>query len=283
MALHASDPSAFNDPFEIRLAFDQEAHDYFCSTSSQLASWIGSPTENSPDIGEMITKRFREDVSKKFRVVCLSQTAQNVLMWGHYTKSHRGLVIGIDPTVEGFCYGAKEGGFKMTYPKDGMRVKLPLAYYRGISVERWDAKGNVVNSPNELVEYGSGLQIEFSQYMALKTDALLTVLQTKAPDWAYEEEVRFIYEMPNHADQLQVTGSHQFVSLPRSALRQIIFGFHASFDLVREAVELFKTGALGSPTLFYATCHPYQYEVQSTEADADYLLNYYRDIKPTLR
>lgn len=295
MTLRVSDPGTFNDPFEVRPAFDQERHDYFASTHEEFysrlgyghslmagGSMVGFPTENAPDFGEQINKRFRNDISRRFRVACFSETPKNVLMWGHYTQSHRGLVLGIDPSAPGFRFGLKPGGYKIAYALNDERVRLPLAYYRGISVEVWNSAGNLTNRPDEKVEYGGGIQIEFAQYIALVEEAFLSALRTKASDWAYEREVRFIYELSHHADELLVVGQRSFVALPPIALQEIIFGSRASFNLVSQAIELFKAGKIGKPTLFYATCHPYRYEVQANETDADYLLEYYRSVKPTL-
>jgi hypothetical protein len=109
MTLVAADPALFNDPFEVRPCFDQERHDYFASTHEAFhaqfgfshsllgtGSMVGLPTENAVDFGEQINERFRRDLSRRFRVVCLSRDPSSVLMWGHYTKSHSGLVLGID-------------------------------------------------------------------------------------------------------------------------------------------------------------------------------------------
>jgi hypothetical protein len=50
-------------------------------------SMVAIRTENAPGFGERINKRFRQDLSKRFRVLCLSRNPHSVLMWGHYTKS----------------------------------------------------------------------------------------------------------------------------------------------------------------------------------------------------
>ena len=58
--------------------------------------WLAFRMENAVDFGEQITKRLRQELSSRFRIVCLSRNSDNVLMWGHYTQSHRGLVLGFD-------------------------------------------------------------------------------------------------------------------------------------------------------------------------------------------
>ena len=63
---------------------------------------VGFPTENAADFGEELNKKFRDDLGRKFRVLCLSRNRTSVLMWGHYTRSHAGVVLGFDTTVAGF-------------------------------------------------------------------------------------------------------------------------------------------------------------------------------------
>ena len=122
MMLHASDPASFSDPFEVRPAFDQERHDYFAKTHEAFhaqfgseysllgnQSMVGMPTEDAVDFGEHLNLRFRRDLSRRFRVLCLSRHPANVLMWGHYTTSHQGLVIGIDTSVTRFPQGLYQG------------------------------------------------------------------------------------------------------------------------------------------------------------------------------
>src|SRR5215831_16841922 len=91
MTLRASDPSSFNDPFEVRPAFDQERHDYFAKTHEAFHAQLGTehsllgnqtmvelPAEDAIDFGEHLNRRFRHDLSKRFRVLCLSRDAANV-------------------------------------------------------------------------------------------------------------------------------------------------------------------------------------------------------------
>ncbi len=289
MTLVAADPALFNDPFEVRPCFDQERHDYFASTHEAFhaqfgfshsllgtGSMVGLPTENAVDFGEQINERFRRDLSRRFRVVCLSRDPSSVLMWGHYTKSHSGLVLGIDTSVPRYPSGLKPEGFEIQYPSDGSRIKLPLGYYRGISVEQYDLSGRVVNRPDELVQGDGGLLIPFSEYWRRVESASIALLSTKNLDWAYEKEVRFIYELPTQGNQLRIENGRCFLPIPPTALREVILGFRAPFTLTEEVVNLFKAGRLGNPLLFHAGCHPYRYEVQRHQDKPDYLLDYYK-------
>src|SRR5438105_13101068 len=88
MTLLASNPCLFNDPFEVRPYFDQEAHDHFAKSHESFyqqvlgikhsliagGSMVGVPTENAVGFGEHLQKRFRDELARRYRVLCLSKT-----------------------------------------------------------------------------------------------------------------------------------------------------------------------------------------------------------------
>ncbi len=294
MSLSASNPLFFNDPFEIRPCFDQERHDYFAKSHESFhaqfgmphsllgsASMVGVPTENAADFGEHLNKSFRDELGDRFRICCLSRTSSSVLMWGHYTKAHQGFVLGIDTSSGGLATGIKSDGFEIHYTPDRSTIKLPLAYYSGISVEDYDFRGNVLNNPNQPVETGGGLVIPFSEYQRQIEAARFSALTTKAFDWAYEQEVRLIYDLPKHANQLTLKTPRHFVALPASSLREVIFGFRTPLKIVQEAVELLKKGHIGNPQMYFSGCHPFRFEVQKHEAKPEYLLQYFEHVRPS--
>src|SRR5258707_532005 len=129
-------------------------------------------------------------------------------MWGHYARSHAGIIIGIDPNTSGFYRGLQQDGFKVRYSIDRSLTKLPRAYYQSPSVERMNLQGDILNDPDEPVESDGGLFIPFREYRRQVEEAAITVLTTKAQDWHYEQEVRFIYDLSQHSDQLGYENGH---------------------------------------------------------------------------
>ncbi len=296
MRVGATDPRTFNDPFEVRPWFDQERHDHAAKTQESFhrqmlgiehslikgRSMAGLPTENAAGFGERLNKRFRDELGRKFRVLCLSGNPKSVLMWGHYTHSHAGVVIGLDTSALGFPQGLKEGGFEVRYESDRSRIKLPLAYYQSPSVERYDVQGNIVNLPDEEVISGGNLSIPFRLYRDQVEEARLNALTTKAKEWQYEQEVRFIYDLSQHSSQLVLENNRHLVSIPSEALREVIVGFRANVKHVQEIVRLYRHGKIGTPQLFFSECHPNLYEVQPHETDDKYLLDYFQIVLPSM-
>lgn len=297
MRLNASNPLSFNDPFEVRPWFDQTRHDHFAksheSFHKQVAgiehsltgnrSMVGLPTENAADFGEELNKRFRDDLARKFRVVCLSRNPKSVLMWGHYTRSHSGIVLGLDTSVAGFSTGLKPGGFDIHYTQDRSQTKLPLAYYSSPTVEEYDLlTRRILNNPNQRVVSERGLLIPFSEYRRQVDAAGITALTTKAADWHYEQEVRFIYDLEQPEHKLLFEDGRHFAAIPPDALKEIIVGFRADIELVREIVRLFHDGKIGKPKLYFAGCHPNLYEVQAHETNVKYMLDYFGIVRSSL-
>jgi hypothetical protein len=297
MRLSATDPRLFNDPFEVRPWFDQERHDHAARTQESFhekmlgikhsliagRSMAGIPTEDASGFGEKYNKQFRDDIGRKFRVLCLSQNPKSVLMWAHYTRSHAGIIIGIESNTPGFHQGLKPAGFSVGYSTDRSKTKLPLAFYQSPSVETVDFHGNIVNHPDEEVMSDGGLVISFREYRRQVEMACITALTTKAQDWHYEQEVRFIYDLSQHSNQLVVENGRHLVSIPSEALQEVIVGFRADVKLVQEIVRLYRDGKIGKPKLFYSECHPNLYEVQPKETNDKYLLDYFQIVLPSLR
>jgi hypothetical protein len=149
-------------------------------------------------------------------------------------------------------------------------------------VETFDMLGNIVNRPDEEVVSDGGLFIPFREYRRRVEEAGITALSTKAKDWHYEHEVRFIYDLSLHVKQLVCENNRHLVSIPAEALREIIIGFRADVKLVESIVQLLRDGKIGKPKLFFSECHPNLYEVQPHEANDQYLLDYFRIVLPSM-
>lgn len=297
LRVSATDPRTFNDPFEVRPWFDQERQDYFVKghesfheaalgikhSLMQGRSMVGIPPENAVGFGERLNKRFADELGKRFRVLCLSRNPKSVLMWSHYTHAHAGIVIGLDTSVSGFPKGLKSDGFEVGYDADRSKTKLPLAYYQHPSVELYDLHGNLVNHPDQPVVGGGGLIIPFREYRRQIEEAQINALTAKARDWHYEHEVRFIYDLSQHASQLIIEKGRHLISIPPDSLREIIVGFRADVKLVSEIVRLYRGAKIGKPDLFYTECHPNLYEVRLHETTDKYLLDHFQIVLPSMR
>lgn len=181
---------SLNDPIDSNLAYNKKY------SIDEIRAYWEDLSRNNPkqNLQENLkkygdNKSFVECQNKKFRqlkakigVLCMSKNYNNILMWAHYANSHKGIVYGFDKNL--FEYNESEpfGGVfaEMQYPKNG-RYKL-------LSYTKRDGK-------EQNAQFAESLTI-------------------KAPDWHYEEEVRFI----------NIGKSGIAIKFNPSCLKTIIFG-----------------------------------------------------------
>lgn len=104
-ALHYSRPQTFNDPFDCRLCLD------FNNTRAEILHYLRNREPKVPNeyIGGLMKTwakdrgAFEQHVNgvlhrslNEHGICCFAPTADSVLMWSHYTDSHRGLCLKFD-------------------------------------------------------------------------------------------------------------------------------------------------------------------------------------------
>ncbi len=127
-----SDPSSFNDPFD-----------------SQLDVSLDKDDSNQP---------IPDCVGMFYRMICLSEKWDSLLMWGHYACSHKGicLKLHVDPST-------------LPYAEDILEPVRYSTHYQNYATDL--NQGDIT--------------------------ALRTYLLTKSVDWLYEKEWRYITRCMN--------------------------------------------------------------------------------------
>lgn len=97
-----STPESFNDPFDCNLS---EVSPHTQEDANRFLNHVlkGRPDRNrlmargtTIANAEKIMLDSKKEVLSKTGVLCLSSTFDNILMWSHYTNSHKGLVVELD-------------------------------------------------------------------------------------------------------------------------------------------------------------------------------------------
>lgn len=100
-----SSPANFNDPFDCRIYPNIPSDD-------ELAKYLATHAENaSPDdyniiregiqkFGSGLAKQAIDDVMNKSGVKCFTPNNANILMWSHYTNSHKGICLEFDTLID---------------------------------------------------------------------------------------------------------------------------------------------------------------------------------------
>jgi len=232
--LRVTPPNQFNDPFEftphmvcsdpqgyarlmlrskdnLRTIYEGLARDgAFDGTFRDFREWVQVEKAGVIEIAKRgmplclmnTQKEFVERVSERFGLLCLSKRHDSILMWGHYTDKHRGLVIGFDTSLEVFRQG--KGLRSVKYVRERVR---------------YDATWKLGSVP--LLRYED------------------EILLSKNADWEYEQEQRQIFILSTLKKKPLDDGTTGFF-LPFStdAVAQVILGARCSSDLAKRAKEL---------------------------------------------
>lgn len=82
----------------------------------------------SPEICTQLQNDLVGEVSKEFGVLCLTSKADSIVMWGHYSDKHQGLVLGFDRS------------WPLFHQKLGLQ---PVRY--GSERPRWDTSSTMIH------------------------------------------------------------------------------------------------------------------------------------------
>lgn len=233
-----NNPLNFNDPFEFNVSFDLSTlvstlHTEILSSNleesladSDLVFFKSLPKsqqnaaskefrknielslyknkEKYLNLATSAFKEFNDNFIKITRVLSLTETPNNILMWGHYSQSHRGFVIEFDRGNHFFNQKRSETdeyGFlrKVNYQKE-----LPL------------------NNP-----YSAG---QISHFL------------TKSLDWEYECEWRMLLTSTNSDKKIKVDDKvFDLYHFPANAIKNIILGCNCSETLKVEIENIIKS------------------------------------------
>lgn len=104
-ALYFSTPQSFNDPFDCQLTLDTNL------TRDEITTYLSTrrPALSKPQIKRLLADwkddpiAFRRSANRtlhealsKHGISCFAPNADSILMWSHYTDSHRGLCLKFD-------------------------------------------------------------------------------------------------------------------------------------------------------------------------------------------
>lgn len=175
-----SKPTAFNDPFDCKLIFDENyseqtyseylrnAGNRFKQSTENIANRIddayidGELKQEEKDALKENVEGIRKEIINS-GVYTLSQTNSNLLLWAHYADSHKGFCIEYDRAP-----GNTLGNFEGTIPVD-YSESFPVIYL-----------SDLVNS----------------------AEPIFKVLQSKSKKWKYEKEWRLFCKNGNVEEDL---------------------------------------------------------------------------------
>jgi hypothetical protein len=223
LRLKVTPPNRFNDPFEftpqmrelvseaaLRYVLNEDAmreiYPKLIQTgrfSESLAAFRHEIGRRSPELAKALIETFPQTaqefrrgcvdmISKAFGVICLSSLCDDILMWGHYTNSHTGMVIGF----------AREHDFRRRSELQQVEYTMNRAIFDP-SIERDDPKHQ------------------------LQTKAIIRCMSSH---WAYEQEWRQIQLLVGCVEESDGEKINYYISIPPSLISCVIVGCRFSIE-----------------------------------------------------
>lgn len=258
LTIRITQPSAFNDPFEIdpsltsimseaeldkhfpdggkelmREVFEEMEHqgkdlfqrrghtfdDFWTLLQAKSPDLKGLAAKVLSDLAPLARKKWQNEFGTEIGVVSLSEKHDDLLMWSHYAQNHQGFVIECDPMHSFFWQPRSQSD--------------ELCHLRQVAYAEERPRGSM---------------------MELGAEGLLL---TKSAHWSYESEWRILFPVEDADWVLEGEDDEHPVylkELPPDAISGVILGCRASDSLWEQVRELTSTGEpLGHATVTEAT------------------------------
>lgn len=98
--ISATKPTNFNDPSEFKVSIQisgnklqlREFYNSYENVEFTYEEWL----QVAPEVLNGMQRDLRDATMAEFGVICLSTVPDSILMWSHYSVSHKGFCIGFD-------------------------------------------------------------------------------------------------------------------------------------------------------------------------------------------
>lgn len=226
--LYFAKPSTFNDPFDVYVDYSIDASndqkkEYFEKLQKKYPTEISidelndikkNIDNNLVDFTNLAKDPYKEaDLS---RILCLTKSPKNILMWSHYASDHKGICIGLKAHIKYNSICLKIDNYCNYYTTPGIDEYLGAKY----------------------VEYSETKPPEYNIFTST-IDDIKPFLYTKSPLWSYEEEMRII-----------LTEKHMKVNPIKISINEIcevIIGLNTPPDqikIIKDILDIHKSNGI---------------------------------------
>jgi hypothetical protein len=260
LRLRVTPPNQFNDPFEFMPKVD------FCIDSADVEKWLTDPArlrpiwektqtgmsfqdfhaacsavfgkgsqeqlERTRKTLQELSVRDRDGVvdfiSKTHALACYSEIPDNFLMWSHYTRGHKGVVVEFNLKSDFFSQPSN---------------LMPVSYRSERASAVFDRDGFAFN------------------------EHVLSVVRTKSLEWKYEQEWRQLFTLDTCTKVHNPDGSADYYKpLPPDAIGSVMFGVRCLPETERTVCELIARADLQHVRLWRALLHERDFKLKVIEA-----------------
>ncbi|MDP5240446.1 DUF2971 domain-containing protein [Uliginosibacterium sp. 31-16] len=244
-SLKFTNPLDFNDPFDCNFpGYSLSKKQIEKSTKNafkKLGVNISSIKNISNEINQLHAKihneleihlsAVRDDWDKlisKYRVLCVTDKRDNILMWSHYAESHKGAVIGID-----FSFLSDKKPDLVTYERygDWFKRKIDLEIDKSIhSIVRSTFDGSSSNYTED--SFSENVMAAMAEYFYFKRN-----------DWRYEREHRLVVQSGALSNDLY--------PIPHTSIKEVVFGVNTESETAKR-IAITAKAINGSVKLYKA-------------------------------
>jgi len=248
-------PANFNDPFEFRPCIDRAASDEFVRALvekkfeqlvdddlNKFGALFGTASKSAlkdillaqkdrvpellrllePDMIEASSAFCDNFLNENIGVLCLSEVRDSILMWGHYTDNHQGLVVGFDSDHPFFSMRRSENDEFGFLRKVNYQTQRPQVVLSDTTSTPW--------------------------------------FETKSDQWAYEKEWRIVRVLSDTTCRIDCAPLPVCLfEFPADAVLEIIIGMRFSSSLLSKMKDL--AAFFPRATLLRACEHPRDYDL----------------------
>jgi len=226
-------PIYLNDPTELSAAYPR--NDY----------------HDANDFIEMSNRRSLKDFiwRTKYGILSLTRSANNPLMWSHYSEGHKGFVIGFKVTHDFFS------------SKD---VNLVPVQFGNVIYTSTKPIHSFIDKSDHVIKVGSEIS-----YLPERLESLQRIFLYKPLCWSYEEEVRIVRNISmkkqsnrEKIDEVRIIKANDndlyVYNLPKNTIKEIYLGYDSPL-LQNQHVQLkrlMEQTAIHNPEAVFNMCFP---------------------------
>jgi len=159
---------------------------------------------------EKIKLLYEKSNFSTITLYCLSEIRDNILMWSHYSNSHKGICIGFETVID-------QNSLCIRTDDPTLNNHTNPMYHRTLPVSKVKYQNNCPEPYDFLVS---------------DNNHLYELFKTKSIDWQYEQERRIIIPY------LEI--KKRLIRYDKSALKEVIFGYKASAEFIQHVMKLIE-------------------------------------------
>jgi len=200
--------SPYKNLIDTKLFQSEEFLDVIMENFDNLTQPYIREALNPENLNKSYSENFKETFSNTFGVLSLTQNPDNLLMWSHYSESHKGFLIEFEQNADFF----------------DQRINK-------IDTIRKLKKVDYVNKRPQIDKLFKSEKVEQDDYLE---EIMNLFFLTKSDVWSYEKEMRIVLPLENSNKTVGLPNGEKIylINIPADIIKSVVFG-----SQIEESVE----------------------------------------------